>query len=157
MKPSKIVSEWLFSTLAGVFVEGATLYVPKGRSAEGVLTTQGGAVDDGKLIGYSITEGRVYPIATKEDVKSPYVTYDSITVNYEPTKDGAIPDSLSCRVLCVDRSYTAVEALADAVEGALNNAWVDELGSCLLMRSRRSDYDPSTGEFVENLNFSITL
>ena len=157
MKPSKVMSEWLFATLAGIFVEGVTLYVPKGRSAEGILSVQDGTVDDGKLIGYSITEGRVYPIATKEDVKAPYVTYDSIIINYESTKDGSIPDSLSCRVLCVDRGFTAVEALADAVEAALNNAWVDDLDSCLALRSRRSDFDPSTGEYVEDLNFSIII
>lgn len=157
MRPNRVISEWLFATLAGVFVEGATLYVPKGSSTEGVLNAMGATAEDGKLIGYSITEGRVYPIATKEDVKSPYVMYDNIVISYESTKDGAEPDNLTFRVMCVDRSYTAVEALADAVEGVLNNAWVEDLGSCLLMRQRRSDFDPATGEYVEELNFYITL
>lgn len=157
MRPSRVISEWLFATLAGVFVEGATLYVPKGAAAEGILEARGATLEDGKLIGYSITEGRIYPLATKEDVKSPYVTYDNISISYEATKDGAEPDELTCRVTCVDRSYTAVEALTDAVEAALNNAWIDELGSCLYLRQRRSDFDPATGEYVEELIFYITL
>lgn len=157
MRPSRVISEWLFATLAGVFVEGATLYVPKGSSTEGVLNAMGATAEDGKLIGYSITEGRVYPIATKEDVKLPYVMYDNIVIDYEATKDGAEPETLSCRVMCVDRGYTAVEALADAVEGALNNAWVEGLDSALLLRQRRSGYDPATGEYVEELTFNIIL
>ncbi len=157
MKPKKIISEWLFARLAGVFVEGATLYVPNGSVGDGFLTADGVEVEDGKLVGYSITEGRVYPIATKEDVKAPYVTYDNISVIYDATKDGAEPESLTCRVLCVDRSYTAVDILADAVEASLNNAWVAELGSALMMTSRRSDFDASTGEYVEELFLSINL
>ena len=157
MSPKRVVGEWLFSKLAGVFVEGATLYVPKGLVTEGVLNPGEAEVADGKLVGYSLTEGRVYPIATKEDVRAPYVTYDNITVNYEATKDGSYPDNLTCRVLCVDRGYTLVEALADAVEATLNNAWVEAVGSEILLSSRTSDCDPSTGEYIEELRFSITL
>ena len=157
MKPKKIISEWLFARLAGVFVEGATLYVPNGSVGDGFLAADGVEIEDGRLVGYSITEGRVYPIATKEDVRAPYVTYDNISVVYDVTKDGSEPESLTCRVLCVDRSYTAVDALADAVEAELNNAWVAELDSALMMTSRRSDFDASTGEYVEELFLTINL
>lgn len=157
MKPKKIISEWLFSHLAGVFVEGVTLYVPGGQVADGVLSAEGMNSQGAELIGYSITAGRVYPIVTKEDVKAPYVTYDGITINYEITKDGSEPDNLTFRVLCVDRGYGAVEALADAVEAALNNAWVGELCSSLALTSRRSDYDAATGEYLEELRFVITI
>lgn len=157
MKPKKVISEWLFARLAGVFVEGATLYVPNGSVGDGFLTADGVEIEDGRLVGYSITEGRVYPIATKEDVRAPYVTYDNISVVYDVTKDGSEPESLTCRVLCVDRSYTAVDALADAVEAEINNAWVTELDSALMMTSRRSDFDASTGEYVEELFLTINL
>ncbi len=157
MKPSKIISDWLFATLGGIFVEGGTLYVPKGYVSEGTLTAIGATVEDGALVGYSLTEGRVYPLATKEDVKAPYVIYDNIVVTYEATKDGSLPDSLSFRVLCVDRGYGAVESLADAVEEALNNALVEGFGSGLSLLSRGSEYDASTGEYVEELRFSITI
>ena len=156
-KPAKIISDWLFSTLAGVFVEGSTLYVPKGSVSEGVLASGNIDVKDSRIVGYSITAGRVYPLATKEDVKTPYVTYDSITVNYDATKDGCFPSSLTFRVLCVEKTYTAVDALADAVEDALNNAYVDELDSELIITTRASEYDAGVGEFVEELKFSITL
>lgn len=157
MRPSKAISDWLFATLGGVFVENATLYVPRGAVSEGVLNVVGATVQDSALVAYSITEGRVYPIATREDVKTPYMTYDNITVSYEATKDGAEPDGLSFRVLCVERDYDAVVALADAVEGQLNNAWVDELDGALELTSRRSDYDAATGEYLEELRFSITI
>ena len=119
MRPSKAISDWLFATLGGIFVENATLYVPRGAVSEGVLNAVGATVQDGALVAYSMTEGRVYPIATREDVKMPYMTYDNITVSYEATKDGAEPDGLSFRVLCVERDYDAVVALADAVAGKL--------------------------------------
>jgi hypothetical protein len=157
MKPKKVISEWLFARLAGVFVEGTTLYVPNGSVGDGFLAADGVEVEDGRLVGYSITEGRVYPIATKEDVRAPYVTYDNISVVYDVTKDGSEPESLTCRVLCVDRSYTAVDALADAVEAEINNAWVAELDGALMMTSRRSDFDASTGEYVEELFLSINM
>lgn len=156
MKPGRIVGDWLFASLAGIFVEGATLYAPRGAVSDGVLDLDA-TLQDGALVGYSLTEGRVFPIATKEDVKAPYVIYDSITVNYEATKDGSFPDSLTCRVLCVDRGYAAVEALADAVEATLGNAWVDGIGSSLQLNSRRSDFDVATGEYLEELRFSITI
>lgn len=157
MRPTRIISEWLFATLAGVFVEKATLYVPKGSVVGGRLNLEGADVEDGKIVGYSITDGRVYPLATKEDVKTPYVTYDGITVNYEVTKEGSAPDSMSFRVLCVERSFGSALALADSVEAALNNSFVAEVGSWLTVTSRSSDYDSQTGEFVEELRFSISL
>lgn len=157
MKPGKIISDWLFATLAGVFVENATLYVPKGAVSDSVLSLDSAVVRDGKFVGYSMTEGRVFPLATKENVKTPYITYDNIAVAYVPTKDGSVPDSLTCRVLCVDRGYTEVGALADAVEVALNNAWVEGLGGALLLDSRRSNFDTATGEYLEELFFSITI
>lgn len=157
MRPTKIISEWLFATLAGVFVERATLYVPKGSVVGAQLNLVGADVKDGEIIGYSITDGRVYPLATKEDVKAPYVTYDGITVSYEVTKEGSSPDAVSFRVLCVDRDYDATILLADAVEAELNNSFIAEVGSWLTLTSRGSDYDSQTGEFVEELRFSITL
>jgi hypothetical protein len=157
MRPSKAISDWLFATLGGVFVENATLYVPRGAVSEGVLNVVGATVQDGALVAYSITEGRVYPIATREDVKTPYMTYDNITVSYEATKDGAEPDGLSFRVLCVERDYDAVVALADAVAGKLNNAWVDILSSALTLTSRRSSFDAATGEYLEELTFELTI
>lgn len=156
MKVNRILGDWLFATLAGTFVEGATLYVPNGTVSEGVLNIDA-AEQDGSLVGYSLTNGRVFPIVVKENVKTPYVTYDNITVNYVATKDGSEPDNLTCRVLCVDRGYRDVEMLADAVEAMLNNAWVEGLRSTLLLDSRRSDYDPATGEFLEEMRFSITI
>ena len=155
--PKKILCEWLFAELAGTFVEGLTLYLPMGGVAESVLDAQQLSVTGGKLSGYSVTEGRIYPIATKEDVKAPYVTYDSLVVTYESTKDGVEPDKVSFRILCVDRSYTAVEALADAVETRVNNAYVVLLASCVEAVSRRSDFDSSTGEYIEELLFNINL
>lgn len=157
MRPTKIISEWLFATLAGIFVERSTLYVPKGSVVGGQLNLEGVDVKDGNLIGYSVTNGRVYPLATKEDVKTPYVTYDGITINYEVTKEGSAPDSVSFRVLCVERGFGAAVDLADAVEAELNNSYVAEVGSWLTVTSRSSDYDSQTGEFVEELRFSITL
>lgn len=157
MRPSKAISDWLFATLGGVFVENATLYVPRGAVSEGVLNAVGATVQDGALVAYSITEGRVYPIVTREDVKTPYMTYDNITVTYEATKDGAEPDGLSFRVLCVERDYDAVVALADAVAGKLNNAWVDILASALALTSRRSSFDAATGEYLEELTFELTI
>lgn len=157
MRPSKAISDWLFATLGGVFVENATLYVPRGAVSEGVLNAVGATVQDGALVAFSMTEGRVYPIATREDVKTPYMTYDNITVTYEATKDGAEPDGLSFRVLCVERDYDAVVALADAVAGKLNNAWVDILASALALTSRRSSFDAATGEYLEELTFELTI
>lgn len=157
MKPIKIISGWLFDMLAGTFVEGTTLYVGMGNVTEGVADMSDTVTDGAIIAGYALTDGRVYPLATKEDVKTPYVTYDDITLNYSATKDGSAPSDISFRVMCVERSYTGVDALADAVEAKLNNVWIGALSDYAQLQSRRPGYDPSTGEFIEELRFKIDI
>ena len=157
MTPRKILSNWLFSALAGTFVEGVTLYINRGQASDALLNVEGAEVTEEKLVtGYSITNGRVYPIATRQEVKAPYVVYDSIRTTYSSTKDGTFPSSITARVMCVDKDYEAVGALADTVEARLDGAGVDSLG-VIEMTSRSSDYDASTDEFVEELIIKIDL
>lgn len=158
MKPRKILSRWLFDTLAGTFVEGTTLYVSAAEYKSGELVLDGEVEDDTlNPAGYSLTEGRVYPMTTKDDVKTPYVVYDSIETLYDNTKDGNKPSSVTARVLCVDRSSNAAEALADAVEDALNDAFVEGLDDTCAVISRRADYDAGTGEFLEEIRIRIDV
>lgn len=158
MKPSKILSRWLFKALAGTFVEGTTLYVGAAEAKDNVLTMNGEVTGSTlSSAGYSITDGRVYPLATKEDVKTPYVVYDSIETLYERTKDGTVPSAITARVLCVDKSCTAVEAIADAVEATLADAYIEGFDDSVVMTSRRCDYDAGTAEFLEEIRIRIDL
>lgn len=157
MKPIKIISDWLFGMLAGTFVEDTTLYVGMGSVTDGIVSMSDTVTDGEVIAGYALTGGRVYPLATKDDVKTPYVTYDDIVLNYGLTKDGAEPSDLTFRVICVERSYTGVGALADAVVAKINNTWIAEFCDYVQMQSRRPGYDPSTGEFLEELRFKIEI
>lgn len=157
MKATKILGKWLFDTLGGVFVENATLYMP--GSVDGATAKAMGAADvaDGELIGYSITDGRVFPIVTKEEVKCPYVVYDSMEVRYSRTKDGQFPASVHARVLLVDKTQRGAEELADIAEAKLANAKVPALRSTCYVESRKVGFDPGTREYLEELRITIEL
>lgn len=156
-KATKLLGQWLFDTLGGVFVENATLYMP--GSIDGVTAEAIGAagVVDGELIGYSITDGRIFPIATKEEVQCPYVVYDSMEVRYSRTKDGQYPDSVYARVLLVDKTQGGAERLADIAEAKLANAKVPTLSSTCYVESRKVGFDPGAREYLEELRISIEL
>ena len=156
-KPTTLLNKALFGLLAGTFVEGATLYVNRGTAEMGALELPG-TVEDGvlKIEGYSITNGQIYPLASKNDIKGAYLIYDSIEVAYSGTKDGREPSSVSARVLAVDKTYGGVEALADAIEEKLSGAYVAGLGEIELL-SRGSDYDASRGDFLEEIKIYIEL
>lgn len=154
---TQLLSNWLFEVLGGTFVEGATLYVPAGQVEAARLGLEGVVEDSTLNIGYSITDGRVFPIATKSEVKAPYMVYDSIEVYYERTKDGSYPANVTARIVCVERSYTAAEALADAVEEKLADRCVESMGAECVVTSRGSDYDPNTGEFLEYIRIKVEL
>ena len=158
MKASKILSRWFFETLAGTFVEGTTLYVSAQEAERGELGLSG-TVDAGNLTiaGYSITNGQVYPLATKKDIKGAYIIYDSIEISYDTTKDGTYPSAISARLLCVDGGFTTVEALADAVEDKMRDAWVPALDSTVELLTRRSDYDSNTNEYLEEIRIRLQL
>lgn len=156
-KPTKILGKWLFDTLGGVFVENATLYMPGSvDNATADISGVDGVVDR-ELIGYSITDGRVFPIATKEEVKCPYVVYDSMEVRYSRTKDGQYPDSVHARVLLVDKTQRGAEELADIAESKLANAKVPALRSTCYVESRKVGFDPDTREYLEELRITIQL
>lgn len=156
-RPTTLLNKCLFELLAGTFVEGATLYVNRGTEEQGALGLAG-TVKDGVLTieGYSITGGQVYPLVSKSDIKGPYVVYDDIEVAYASTKDGREPSSVSARVLGVAKEYHAAEALADAIEEKLSGAYAPGLGEIEIV-SRRSDYDPSRGDFLEEIKIYIEL
>lgn len=159
MKPSGHLSRWLFSTIAGTFVEGTTLYISVAQVAQGELQLpESATVEDGTLtVGYSIAEGHVYPMCTQREVKRPYVMYDSIEVLYDSTKDGNEPTELNARVLCVHKTSPEVQALADSVEDLLNNAYIKSLDACCYVTSRRLDYDAQDGDFLEELRINVRL
>lgn len=155
-KPTKLLGQWLFEKLGGVFVENATLYIP--GSVDGITaSTSDASIVDKELIGYSMTDGRVYPIATKEDVKCPYIIYDSMEVRYVRTKDGQHPDSVHARVLIVDKTQSSAEHLADIAESKLANARMPDLRSTCYVDSRKVGFDPGTREYLEELRISIEL
>lgn len=159
MNPRNILSQWLFNNLAGTFIEGSTLYVGAAEVAMGEIDLSSYGIVEGNTLntGFSIANGQVYPISTKKDIKGPYVVYDNLEVLYDSTKDGTFPSGLSARVLCVDKGYNAVEALADAVERKLLNAYIVELDADVELKSRRIDFDPNTGEYLEELRISLTI
>jgi hypothetical protein len=157
MKPSRILSKWFFDNLAGTFVDKAVLYVSTAQVAQGRLELPIGNVAGQDLYaGYTIANGQVYPVATTKEIEGAYVIYDNITTLYEATKDGTTPSSLTARVLCVDKTFDAAEALADAVEDKLIDAYIAELG-CITLESRKVGYDSATGEFLEEFNIKIEL
>lgn len=156
MKPSRILSKWVFDNLAGTFVEGSVLYVGNAEVMQGRLEVGNVRVDDSTLTGYTIAGGQIYPIATKAEIKGAYVIYDNITTLYDATKDGTEPSALTARVLCVDKDFDAAEALADAVEEKLMDVNIPNLG-CILLESRKVGFDASTGEYLEEFNLKIEL
>jgi hypothetical protein len=159
MKPSSILSRWLFETLAGTFVEGTTLYITPAEVTLGSIDVPTATVDKTllKVGGYSITDGQVYPIASKSEIKGAYVIYDSIKVLYESTKDGTEPSSITARILAVDKGYEKVDALADAIEARLANAYIKGLGSSIVLESRSTGYDADTGEFLCEIRISVNI
>lgn len=157
-KVTQLLNKWLFETLGGTFAEGATLYVPTAQVDAKKLELSEGAVEGDVLsTGSSVTDGRVFPIATKSEAKAPYIVYDSIEVYYERTKDGSYPASVTARVVCVERSYTMAEELADAVEELLCDKYVGPLDAECVVTSRGSDYDANTGEFLEYVRIKVEL
>lgn len=157
MKPSTRLSQWLFDVLGGTFIEGSTLYVSDAAVEQGRLSLPG-EVSDGiiDIGGYSVTDGRVFPLVSKDDIKGAYIVYDSITITYEGTKDGRYPSIISARILCVDKTYDNAEKLADSIEDVLDGRYVPELG-CIELLTRKSDYDPGRGDFLEEITISIEL
>lgn len=128
MNIHKKLSDWLYATLSGV----------KGNAT----------VVDG--------HSKVYPIVSKEEVEGAFIIYDSLEVVYAYTKDGPILEMARARVLAVEKSYTAAEALGDAVVAMLHKATVPTLGDVHLT-SRKSVFDERTGEFVEEILMQIEL
>lgn len=159
MRPTTILSRWLFDNLAGTFVEESTLYVGRAEADMGVLNLSAGEVQDGELhiSGYAIKDGQIYPLATKKDIKGAFVVYDNIEVMYGQTKDGPYAEQLTCRILCVDKTFHGVESLADAVEEKLSGAYIQELQGFVDILSRKAGYDPNTGEFLNELKLKVDL
>lgn len=157
MRPSWILSKWLFQSLAGTFVDGTTLCINVGEVAKGVLDLPIGSTEGVELIGYSIADLQIYPLASKSEIKGAYVIYDNIKTLYGRTKDGNYPNLLRARILCVDKTYSGVEALADAVESKVAGAYIEPLHSECNITSRGSDYDPATGEYLEELLIETEL
>lgn len=156
MTPAKLLGEWLFNVLGGVFVENGTLYLT-GEVDNATLVVDNVTVDNGDIVGYSLTEGRVYPIATKEDVKCPYVIYDSVAVQYGETKDGPYAQSVTARILAVDKTQAGAEGIADKAEKLLSGAPVKTLGSACKLEARANGYDAATREYLEELRITIEL
>lgn len=157
MRPSTVLSRWLFEELAGTFVEGATLYVPRSAVEDGGIVIDGEVDENTQTVEvYSITGGRVFPLASKNDIEGAYMVYDSIEVMYESTKDGREPSGISFRILAVDCTYDGVEALADAIEAAMEGATVPELGDVEIY-TRRSDFTPERGDYIVEFKLSISL
>ena len=101
-------------------------------------------------------DATVFPLATKQEVNGAYIMYDSIELLYERTKDGNYPIAVNARVLAVDKSYDSVELLADTVEAMLVDGVIPEMGD-VIVASRRSDFDPSTAEFIEEIKISVDI
>lgn len=159
MKVKNIMSGWLFNVLGGSFIENKTLYVGRAEAAAAQLNLEEGDVAEKQLnvAGISITDGRVFPVASLAEVKTPYVVYDSIDVQYERTKDGSYPSGATARVLCVDKTYSGAEALADKAEALLADQFVAPLNGECLVTSRGSDYDANTGDFFESIRIRVEL
>lgn len=159
MRPSGILSRWLFEVLAQTFVEGTTLYVGMAQVAEGRLQMPADASVVGGVLraAYSIADGNVYPICTKRKVDGPHVIYDNIETAYASTKDGCEPDVLTVRVLCVHKTYEEVMLLADKVEERLNNSYIPGLDACCEIVSRKMGYDDADGDYLEEFNIKVQL
>lgn len=157
MKPIQLLSQWLFARLAETFVEGGTLYVTKGQVDQGSLYLGDGEVTGDDLTAYSITDGRVYPLATKMEVKCPYIMYDGLETIYGRSKDGTFPESLQARVLCVAKDFGQAQNLADAVEARLDDAAIPSLGTIAELVSRRCDYDAGVDEYLEEIRIKVEL
>ena len=101
-------------------------------------------------------DATVFPLATRQEVSGPYVVYDSIELQRERTKDGSYPVAVTARILVVDKSYDSAEILADAVEAVLLDSVIPSMGD-IDVTARRSDFDPSTAEFLEEIRISVDL
>lgn len=100
---------------------------------------------------------KVYPTVTKAEVPGSYVVYDNKTTTFGGTKDARWEESISVRVLCVAKDETTALALAKLMRIKLDGALVAPLGDSLYITSQRDGYDPTTGEFLQELNFTIDL
>lgn len=154
---TKELSVWLFEALRGMYTSGVTLYVGALQAAQAALELPGDVNDvtltlTGEILGGNET----YPMCTKEEVKTPYITYDNIEVIYASTKDGAYPDSVSARVLCVHKTFTDAETLCDSVVARINGATIPALGR-VKVTTRRADYDDGTREYLEELRITVEL
>lgn len=156
-KPKTILSEWLYNALRGMYTSGVTLYVGR-LEAEMANLTLPGEVRDNVLVltGEIISGNNTFPICTKEEVKTPFFTYDSIEVTYGGTKDGRYPETITARVVCVHSTYTDAEALCDDVEARIHGSYIPGLG-ILEVQARRSAYEQATGEFFEELKINVEL
>ena len=155
-KPTKLISKWLFETIAGTFVENGILYTPDsygngavvvpGNYEDGTLTLDDGVIADGKI----------FPLVVKSELKAPYIVYDSFRTTFTSSKDGVFPETVTFRLLIVGRTYNEVEVLTEAVESVIIGKDVDNAGEVRVTEDR-SDYDANTGEFVEEIHCLINL
>ena len=155
-KPSIIISDWLFSTLAGAFVENGCLYTPE--SCDGGAVIIPGTYNNGEfsLESGPIAGGKVYPLAVKEEVKAPYIVYDDISTRFESTKDGRYPSEVSFRILVVAKTFNEAEEIAEAVESVVTSRKIPELGF-VAVEGIRCGYDAGSGGYLEEMSCSINL
>lgn len=155
-KPSRILSDWLFSTLAGAFIENGCLYTPGSHDGGAVIIP--GTYNNGEfsLESGPIAGGKVYPLAVKEEVKAPYIVYDDISTRFEGTKDGRYPSEVSFRILVVAKTFNEAEEISEAVESAVGRGRVPDLGF-VNTESIRCGYDSGSGGYLEEIRCLINL
>lgn len=91
----------------------------------------------------ALVHGRIYAFTTMEPQPMPWIVYDNIVMDYDTTKDGNTPSTLTCTVTCSGETHDEAMEVADAVYEALND--VDDC----LVTTVRAIYDDNVGHIVE--------
>jgi hypothetical protein len=97
----------------------------------------------------------IFPLRTKEAVKGGYIVIDSFETVNSSTKDGVFPESLSARLLCVDKTYSSASALAASVESVIKSLYIPQFGDVLAVVQKKEGIEGE--EFLQELIIKIDL
>ena len=97
----------------------------------------------------------IFPLRTKEAVKGGYIVIDSFETVNSSSKDGFFPESLSARLLCVDKTYSSVSALAARVEAVIKSLYIPQFDDVLAVVQKKEGTEGD--EFLQELIIKIDL
>lgn len=101
-----------------------------------------------------LVENRIGPVEEFEGEKCPYVTYWQDNDDTEQTHDGPGPSRVMVQIDSYAPTYTQVQSIADAVEGAFEAFEIIGV-RIATQRGRKDSYDPATRRHVCMMDYEI--